>query len=173
MSLHGVFQSTLPREERRAMFVGNNEFGIFQSTLPREERQIQFKMLDVENYFNPRSHERSDALLILCRQLWHISIHAPTRGATHILCYQVYQLIFQSTLPREERQFGVIIKLLDIVFQSTLPREERPPASEYRKYYDKFQSTLPREERLCAAHPLSAALAYFNPRSHERSDDGL
>ena len=33
-------------------------------------------------YFNPRSHKGSDAILCLCGSLRHISIHAPTRGAT-------------------------------------------------------------------------------------------
>ena len=32
-----------------------------------------------------------------------ISIHAPTRGATHYYTYLCYTLLFQSTLPREER----------------------------------------------------------------------
>ena len=109
------------------MFVGNNEFGIFQSTLPREERQTKRWLCRCDCDFNPRSHERSDTsvschvvvytlfqstlpreerliqydvnnilikisihaptrgatLLQLCtKQLFSISIHAPTRGAT-------------------------------------------------------------------------------------------
>ena len=32
---------------------------------------------------------------------------------------------FQSTLPREERQFLTYLKRLERLFQSTLPREER------------------------------------------------
>ena len=36
------------------------------------------------NYFNPRSHEGSDCE-ICTKYLWiQISIHAPTRGATHV-----------------------------------------------------------------------------------------
>ena len=55
-------------------------------------------------------------------------------------------------------------------FQSTLPREERPMLARvgYKQY--RFQSTLPREER----HSIGSHGAnswYFNPRSHERSDD--
>ena len=34
-------------------------------------------------YFNPRSHERSDVKLDHLQMIVDISIHAPTRGATH------------------------------------------------------------------------------------------
>ena len=56
---------------------------IFQSTLPRGERRKGF-LRECKRilHFNPRSREGSDAPQIL---LWHhflISIHAPARGAT-------------------------------------------------------------------------------------------
>ena len=58
-----VFQSTLPREERRFLWHFCPCDIIFQSTLPREERQLL-----------PMFDDISD----------DISIHAPTRGATNI-----------------------------------------------------------------------------------------
>ena len=39
-----------------------------------------------------------------CFRLYLISIHAPTRGATHFLHLFNIKPVFQSTLPREERQ---------------------------------------------------------------------
>ena len=72
-----------------------------------------------------------------------ISIHAPTRGATIVSVELCDFLLFQSTLPREERLFPLGFSLLMLLFQSTLPREERPPASEYRKYYDKISIHAP------------------------------
>ena len=36
-----------------------------------------------EHYFNPRSYKRSDMSDRGNRRNWMISIHAPTRGATH------------------------------------------------------------------------------------------
>ena len=80
----GIFQSTLPREERRrcssdlisvctisihAPTRGATPcllflllYLLFQSTLPREERQSLSVSSDlVLRYFNPRSHERSDS----------------------------------------------------------------------------------------------------------------
>ncbi len=59
----------------------------FQSTLPREERLQLFCCLRDRDYFNPRSHERSD---LQCRKC----------QSTHTR--------FQSTLPREERRTSLI-----------------------------------------------------------------
>ena len=79
----------------------------------------------------------------------NISIHAPTRGATHPL----------FTLEKTPHEF-----------QSTLPREERQSLRDAENRKNTFQSTLPREERHgIAARCLSAS--HFNPRSHERSDE--
>ena len=57
---------------------------IFQSTLPREERRFNQFLLLTQKDFNPRSHERSDKSTYnsFCPRLL-ISIHAPTRGATN------------------------------------------------------------------------------------------
>ena len=57
------FQSTLPREERPLQHQLGLHRRIFQSTLPREERRAKADM------FTKKNHQ--------------ISIHAPTRGATH------------------------------------------------------------------------------------------
>ena len=101
-------------------------------------------------------------------------------------------LLFQSTLPREERLLPQIRANTVEKFQSTLPREERHqgadqrtklrrhfnPRSHERSDYSAmifmllraaFQSTLPREERLQQQQKVRRS-CYFNPRSHERSD---
>ena len=100
------FQSTLPRGERRFISLQFNIFRyisihaptrgatkslnelkrqcIFQSTLPRgERRRSSAHNWDICN-FNPRSHEGSDPCSYIgLISLGVISIHAPTRGATH------------------------------------------------------------------------------------------
>ena len=144
---------------------------IFQSTLPREERRQRQRCAKRAGNFNPRSHERSDhqRRAVNFPRL-DISIHAPTRGATTRMESSSISWAFQSTLPREER-LGDLTELVEsIKFQSTLPREERHirqgkvpgkqrdfnPRSHERSdgaacnIGDKnqpFQSTLPREER--------------------------
>ena len=123
---------------------------LFQSTLPREERHCLIVKTSLYSYFNPRSHERSD--LKRCKYMRYkiISIHAPTRGAT---------------VPASASHSSV-------VFQSTLPREERPRFDAVCQVSASFQSTLPREERQSSPR-LSCQSYYFNPRSHERSDVSL
>ena len=57
--------------------------------------------------------------------IWHVSIHAPAWGATIIISNLTIACLFQSTLPRGERQcVGKFLYVLN-VFQSTLPRGER------------------------------------------------
>ena len=121
-----VFQSTLPREERRVVVQSLAPFNrisihaptrgatpepwhkklcaLFQSTLPREERPESCHPLNRIQNFNPRSHERSDAKFSSERSGTAISIHAPTRGATKPMTDKVLNPLFQSTLPREERR---------------------------------------------------------------------
>ena len=77
-----VFQSTLPREERREAYIGMPIVMQFQSTLPREERPISLNVSWYFKNFNPRSHERSDITIYISSKRISISIHAPTRGAT-------------------------------------------------------------------------------------------
>ena len=84
-------------------------------------------------------------------KLWHkkrISIHAPTRGATALpLSYKPVMRVFQSTLPREERQS--LSSFITKIFYFNPRSHERSD----------FSAT-------CSHSPHR----YFNPRSHERSD---
>ena len=60
LRLSSRFQSTLPREERPVSVWYLNLRQVFQSTLPREERLLAWILSSALQYFNPRSHERSD-----------------------------------------------------------------------------------------------------------------
>ena len=100
-----------------------------------------------------------------------ISIHAPTRGATYQqVHFTVAYIIFQSTLPREERRRFKCGNDHLKLFQSSLPREERLSVFPIAVSFAVFQSTLPREERPLRLLPFLRFRHYFNPRSHERSD---
>ena len=77
-----IFQSTLPRGERRLQIWVMKCSLRFQSTLPRGERRL--------------SLEHSVPHIT-------ISIHAPTRGATIDVLLNSASAQFQSTLPRGER----------------------------------------------------------------------
>ena len=169
---------------------------VFQSTLPRRERRpANGRFRCAPPHFNPRSREGSDStlcggnLFLIC-----ISIHAPAKGATSrptsISSTAAFQSTlprrerpptqatptarhdtFQSTLPRRERPTIKRSAKLNQSFQSTLPRRERHVVRAVSVKYDSvFQSTLPRRERRVCACGVRVLAFYFNPRSREGSD---
>ena len=150
--------------------------GLFQSTLPREERRKTVHGLNfIVSDFNPRSHERSDEKRTLWRSVIKISIHAPTRGATTNGATFLLPFLFQSTLPREERPSCFKLSMTGARFQSTLPREERPTCFCTVVVVLIFQSTLPREERLCAVlfFPGSLCISIHAPTRGATSFSGF
>ena len=81
---------------------------------------------NVYRSFNPRSHVGSDAFSSAASRQSQVSIHAPTWGATCItLSLAAESFLFQSTLPRGERQPLPLHMTRIRLFQSTLPRGER------------------------------------------------
>ena len=98
--------------------------------------------------FNPRSHEGSDGCSDIADQVDYISIHAPTRGATALIAIGVALYKFQSTLPRGERHFVLLITHTFIYISIHAPTRG-------------------------ATHVVGIpfkAVWDFNPRSHEGSD---
>ena len=59
---------------------------LFQSTLPRRERRGLCDAGEYVVYFNPRSREGSDGWMKTDTRTTAISIHAPAKGATGIWC---------------------------------------------------------------------------------------
>ena len=106
LSYSRLFQSTLPREERLKQLEALKLELQFQSTLPREERRFVSDILREYDRISIHAPTRGATLLVrnVPRAYTAISIHAPTRGAT--IWWAVLtpmEVIFQSTLPREER----------------------------------------------------------------------
>ena len=144
--------------------------GEFQSTLPREERLFHNCFEHVFNYFNPRSHERSDTMptpIKLSRS--HISIHAPTRGATVNWSVILYISPISIHAPTRGATVFFASAFVSSVFQSTLPREERRELLHLDFQQRNFN---PRSHERSDGILLKSTLliTYFNPRSHERSD---
>ena len=119
--------------------------------------------------FNPRSHEGSDENHKNLLTFTHISIHAPTRGATKFVLIRLCCIKISIHAPTRGATVDVAetVRVYDIsihaptrgatgvggkinrggIFQSTLPRGERHfhPADGSGAF--QFQSTLPRGER--------------------------
>ena len=122
---------------------------VFQSTLPRGERRMGKIDTSGLSNFNPRSHEGSDnrttfyylpvslisihaptrgATYCICRLVsdWTISIHAPTRGATPVLLSDMVSDGYFNPRSHEGSDGRAITNIpLLAKFQSTLPRGER------------------------------------------------
>ena len=122
---------------------------IFQSTLPRGERPNCFDHCQGEMDISIHAPTRGATLTDLGYEVqFKISIHAPTRGATFKDCYRLLCWIFQSTLPRGERQyFHFCSKMLKKISIHAPTRGATTFPGTFRSTYN-----------------------YFNPRSHEGSD---
>ena len=166
-----VFQSTLPREERHIIPINGAFVSYFN---PRSHERSdktschlqKFSVISIHaptrgatdtpysfsapfTNFNPRSHERSDNDIAAIKSMESISIHAPTRGATNNNgIVDNAELVFQSTLPREER-LGLLLTIPCLVTISI-----HAPTRGATVYFV----------------PSVCLSANFNPRSHERSD---
>ena len=79
-----LFQSTLPRRERRETSLHLMHICAISIHAPTKGATVSPSIISSSLYdYNPRSHEGSDSFGIsLSRQPFHISIHAPTKGAT-------------------------------------------------------------------------------------------
>ena len=120
----------------------------FQSTLPREERLNILGVISSPYHISIHAPTRGATIFAEhCNIKSHISIHAPTRGAT----YQAHQPQASATISIHAPTRGATSRYSSVLL--IIP----------------FQSTLPREERL-VTHAITNLTAYFNPRSHERSD---
>ena len=142
---------------------------IFQSTLPREERPFRPPAHAGSQNFNPRSHERSDGRKNQGRYKLHISIHAPTRGATkNVLKSPVKALISIHAPTRGATTicFGLVLFIDISIHAPTRGATFFPLALPFKVCISihaptrgathspvlalcllLFQSTLPREER--------------------------
>ena len=102
---------------------------VFQSTLPRRERRRTgakrcAAWISIHAPAKGATHSGIGAASIIA-----ISIHAPAKGATCLNRGSSWShRTFQSTLPRRERQSRGKFSLIGFKFQSTLPRRERPVA---------------------------------------------
>ena len=173
MLIFPIFQSTLPREERPQAPYHNTDMLHYFNPRSHERSDLCPLILlciaaisihaptrgatvavafhySIYPDFNPRSHERSDKArkknFWEDSQYFHPRSHERSDGTAKTATFTGY--VFQSTLPREERQAAGAGQDADNNFN---PRSH---------------------ERSDPLSPCSAKSRQdFNPRSHERSDD--
>ena len=166
------FQSALPRGERRFTSFKCSASSIFQSALPRGER-LWFDL---------------DAVKPIS-----ISRRAPTRGATPSTRPFRFRKGFQSALPRGERLSITVQSVSAHLFQSALPRGERQKSDQDHCDIRAISIRAPTRGAtsifitpfllniISIRAPTRGAtrktpkhqtdFEYFNPRSHEGSDN--
>ena len=143
-----VFQSTLRRTERRALFNVTTKLNWISIHAPTNGAtflspffQVFYK-ISIHAPTNGATVFRIPLVIVIiisihaptngatdkAKPVWiarKISIHAPTNGATHYWCEIFHYFLFQSTLRRTERHFLWFYTQYNCLFQSTLRRTER------------------------------------------------
>ena len=167
--------------------------GLFQSTLPRGERRLWLWRWHQRIHFNPRSREGSDQGLFLSYKKFRISIHAPARGATGVDWDMIISTPYFNPRSREGSDGYTPGGHVCVVISIHAPA--RGATVEIKKTFtilvisihapargatsiplidatvdNAFQSTLPRGERLLNVE-IAQKQTYFNPRSREGSDN--
>ena len=98
------FQSTHLQEVRLQLRFTEDIYALFQSTHLQEVRLYFLATMFINKCFNPRTYKRCDPFFVNHSfNSGHVSIHAPTRGATQTDCRNGKRNGFQSTHLQEVR----------------------------------------------------------------------
>ena len=103
-----------------------------------------------------------------------ISIHAPAKGATQVLSsLRPYLPVFQSTLPRRERQ-SVSRRAVDII-KISIHAPAKGATDTSLKIYPKITISIhaPAKGATKVHQMFCADIMNFNPRSREGSDSNI
>ena len=143
------FQSTLPQGERRKRGFCNRIPKIYFNPRSHKGSDCTMRAASLQaSYFNPRSHKGSDPPSVLRDSHVFISIHAPTRGATHFPDLLIKLLLDFN--PRSHKGSDSLCAMPS----SVLP----------------ISIHAPTRGATCIPRLSSHKSAHFNPRSHKGSD---
>ena len=187
------FQSTHPRGVRLADFMsGRRNRKYFNPRTHEGCDPLPVAALIPRHYFNPRTHEGCDDTVVKdstaandfnprthegCDPEWSvltlyriISIHAPTRGATHNGYQDQGRAGFQSTHPRGVRPRAMFTISGVPTISIHAPTRGATQLSSANARAIPFQSTHPRGVRHLIEGGEDNGGDYFNPRTHEGCD---
>ena len=147
-------------------FVPSFVLGQFQSTHPHG---VRHKLLVIPPCCHVSIHAPTrGATADFVFGLWasNVSIHAPTRGATSLSGKHTEVNKFQSTHPHGVRQFLYSNCRFHIKFQSTHPHGVRPISFDSIDYKFMFQSTHPHGVRRGLDPNMVAAMMFQSTHPH-------
>ena len=143
-----LFQSTLPRRERQNGLQKIRKHMHFNPRSREGSDVVFIHWSFIVAYFNPRSREGSDEQSFPnLTELLTISIHAPAKGATGLFSLWKVDKIISIHAPAKGATITNRKLCRHQLFQSTLPRRERQKCQHHVQELLLFQSTLPRRER--------------------------
>ena len=144
---------------------------LFQSTLPRRERRRRAMRLTLKTYFNPRSREGSDDMQ-LCKRGTRIRFQStlPRRERQRRADIRRRNGGFQSTLPRRERPTEAW-KMFDLQDFNPRSREGSDLTSAFKNKYKNDFNPRSREGSDYPEFTGRLLNMHFNPRSREGSDE--
>ena len=122
-----LFQSTHPHGVRLCI---NHKIIRILCFNPRTHTGCDAKSRDeysIVTSFNPRTHTGCDVVFIMFSAVLHVSIHAPTRGATFVVRIRfVFEVCFNPRTHTGCDSCDIVIAALVLLFQSTHPHGVRP-----------------------------------------------
>ena len=173
-----MFQSTLPRGERRILASEFARNGKFQSTLPRGERHDALKDIQQSPLVSIHAPAWGATKMVASsRRVLPVSIHAPAWGATSTSTTMRARQLFQSTLPRGERHgsraFNFEEKLVSIhapAWGATHRRSANYPLQNVSIHAPAWGATKNRHQQTCDTDEFLAADQ--TNKTHAATDDG-
>ena len=146
-----LFQSTLPRGERRNHSKSRVSHIQFQSTLPRGERLSAPNTVESTTLISIHAPARGATFSRICNFLHiQISIHAPARGATILIYFSFFFSKNFNPRSREGSDDRFQKPWTETVNFNPRSREGSDTSGTWANQIRLlFQSTLPRGERLC------------------------
>ena len=142
----------------------------FQSTLPRRERRFIYISSSCCTDFNPRSHEGSDVYYNVTIDNREISIHAPTKGATVTVI--VWHHAITDFNPRSHEGSDPMCFFIISPSINFNPRSHEGSDQRGSSTSPHYPISIHAPTKGATNHRWQKIFAFrnFNPRSHEGSD---
>ena len=165
------FQSTLPRRERPGCRIFLKSYLDISIHAPTKGATNDYSKSSYSNSISIHALTKGATAswqFHLLRKI--ISIHAPTKGATAASTSDIYHEIISIHAPTKGATIPRFCRKVNSLFQSTLPRRERQNPSHTAQHHQHISIHAPTKGATVPSALRQNPQYYFNPRSHEGSD---
>ena len=165
------FQSTLPRRERPGCRIFLKSYLDISIHAPTKGATNDYSKSSYSNSISIHALTKGATAswqFHLLRKI--ISIHAPTKGATAASTSDIYHEIISIHAPTKGATIPRFCRKVNSLFQSTLPRRERQNPSHTAQHHQHISIHAPTKGATRNVRRCGRNTSDFNPRSHEGSD---